>query len=69
MNGEAPTTTWLPGEVIKDEYRLFVPPELPPGEYSLIVGMYIAETGQRLPLAGGGDHIVLSTKVVLSVKA
>ncbi|TKJ30714.1 MAG: hypothetical protein CEE40_04270 [Chloroflexi bacterium B3_Chlor] len=46
--GEAPTTSWLEGEVIADEYEIVVDSAAPPGEYVIEIGMYDANTGQRL---------------------
>jgi hypothetical protein len=36
-----PTDLWRPGEVLRDEHALTVPPETPPGRYRLLVGMYL----------------------------
>jgi len=49
-DGTLPTTGWLRGEVIADEYDIVVKPETPTGEYTLEIGMYEAATGQRLPV-------------------
>ncbi len=51
-----PTTTWRPDEIIRDEH--LIRPELPPGNYSLEIGLYDADV-QRLPLQGGGDAFVI----------
>ncbi len=60
--GAAPTTSWLPGEVIADPYALALPATLPAGEYRLVVGMYRTDGGQRLPvLDGAADRIALAT--------
>ena len=48
--GERPTTGWLPGEIIRDDHRLTLPLEAPPGPYRLIVGLYDPQTGRRLSL-------------------
>jgi hypothetical protein len=56
--GAAPTTTWLPGEILIDSYTLPVP-ELAAGHYQLIAGLYNAATGERLPLIAGGDFVEL----------
>jgi hypothetical protein len=37
---------------------------LPPGSYRLISGFYDFESGQRLPLAGGGDFTELAVFAV-----
>ncbi|MEZ4644249.1 MAG: hypothetical protein R3E31_16205 [Chloroflexota bacterium] len=48
-NGTYPTQGWLPGYTIADEHSLFLPSDLPAGEYRLAVGLYVPETGVRLP--------------------
>lgn len=62
--GEAPTTSWVSGEFIQDEYELHLPEALPPGPYRLIAGLYDARTMQRVPVQFGpnapeGDHVLL----------
>ncbi len=42
------TSRWLPDEVVTDSYQIQIPPDTPPGSYRLEIGLYIAETGQRL---------------------
>ncbi|RME75270.1 MAG: hypothetical protein D6784_08250, partial [Chloroflexi bacterium] len=64
QNGAAPTTTWLSGEILTDPYTLTLPPDLPPGDYRLITGMYHPATGQRLPVDSGGDFVFLSQVTV-----
>jgi hypothetical protein len=53
LAGSAPTLLWFPrwraGTRITDRYSLDVPPDLPPGTYPLVVGMYGFSTFQRLP--------------------
>jgi hypothetical protein len=39
-------------------------PSLPPGEYSIEIGMYVPESGQRLPIVDAtgkslGDRIII----------
>jgi len=57
-NGALPTTGWLPGEFIMDEYEIPVQPDAPPGQYVIEIGMYQAETGQRLPILEQGREVV-----------
>ncbi len=45
-----PTTLWPVGETIRESSDLFLPPDLPPGRYELWVGLYLLETGARLPV-------------------
>jgi uncharacterized membrane protein len=58
--GSRPTDSWQPGETITDRHGLFLPPDLPPGDYRLIVGLYdLHDPAARLPVAGG-DYLTLS---------
>jgi hypothetical protein len=59
LSGDAPTSTWSPGEVLNDPHRLTLASDAPPGEYQLIVALYLLETGQRLPAQEGGDTVSL----------
>jgi hypothetical protein len=59
LAGAAPTTTWLPGEIIADAYSLPLPADLPAGEYRLIVGFYNPTTGERLPTTLGSNFVEL----------
>jgi hypothetical protein len=56
QKGEWPTSRWVRGEVVVDEYLVAIPPNLPAGFYEIIAGFYRPETGQRLTLANGQDH-------------
>jgi 4-amino-4-deoxy-L-arabinose transferase-like glycosyltransferase len=44
------TATWLPGEVIIDRRTIPLRPDLAEGTYELLVGLYTADNGQRLPV-------------------
>jgi len=48
--GQLPTTLWGQDELIPDPYNIAIPPETPVGTYQLRVGLYDAETFQRLPI-------------------
>ena len=63
-NSARPTTGWIPGEFVQDEYALVLPPDTAPGNYQLITGLYSAETGERLPLAdSSGDAITIPVSI------
>ncbi len=49
VGGHYPTSLWAPGEVIVDQRRLSIK-GLPSGAYQLRAGMYLLETGKRLPV-------------------
>ena len=63
LGGVYPTSLWDPGEIIADEITLTLPPELPPGEYSLVVGLYDFNTGLRLAAPGQPENSVTLTTV------
>jgi hypothetical protein len=46
--GYFPTTYWDPGEFITDEHALEIPASLAPGGYTLTIGLYDLETGERM---------------------
>jgi hypothetical protein len=51
--GTRPTTGWQPGEVVQDRHGLMLPADLPPAEYRLIAGLYLPDSGERLPAVLG----------------
>jgi hypothetical protein len=55
VDGFYPTTEWQAGETVRDQYTLMISPETPPGRYWLEVGMYLAETGERLTISDDGS--------------
>ena len=67
-DGLMPTTTWQVGQVVTDRYGVPLPADLPPGCYTLIVALYHATSGERLPVvlngASLGDHLRLSDIII-----
>ena len=57
-----PTTTWDdPDEIMLGrEFTLSLPPELPPGEYRLVSGLYDPVSWQRVSSPAGEDHVLIS---------
>lgn len=51
------TTAWLPGEQIADNHGVLLPPDMPPGEYQLAVGLYNVLDGERLPIEVNGEPV------------
>jgi hypothetical protein len=62
--GNAPTTGWLPGEVISDRIDLPLDTQLPSGRYALEVGLYNPADGRRLAAPDGSDRVLLGEVVV-----
>lgn len=54
-----PTSGWQPGEEIEDKQAMLLPRDIPPGQYQIMVGFYLLETGQRLTLTDGQDSLGL----------
>jgi hypothetical protein len=57
MNGRYPTSNWLPHQPVEDRVDLALPADLPPGDYSIVVGMYEPATGQRLAVRAAGGEV------------
>ena len=53
-----PTDWWATGQVIDDPYALHIPPNLPPGAYRIVVGMYNPLDGTHLIDTRTGDGAV-----------
>jgi len=65
-----PTSQWARGEVMVDEWVVPIPDDVPPGDYGLVVGVYRADTGERLSLldtsgAPVGDHAALPVRLTI----
>ena len=43
-----PTYDWRPGQIIADQHAIPVRPDTLPGDYPILVGMYLPDTGARL---------------------
>ncbi len=52
LDGSLPTGRWQPGALIRDDQDLALPPDLPPGTYTLAVGMYDPQTVVSINDAG-----------------
>ncbi|MBN1995512.1 MAG: hypothetical protein JW953_22685 [Anaerolineae bacterium] len=61
LAGLYPTSHWLPGETVVDLITLSLPPDLPAGNYTVLVGLYQLDTLERLPVANdaSGENAVI----------
>jgi len=50
VSGLYPTTKWTPGEEIVDRYEITTGLEIPLDEYSIEIGLYELDSGERLPV-------------------
>jgi hypothetical protein len=66
--GLAPTTSWPAGSSVADNHGVLLPAGLPPGEYTLSIGLYELFTNVRLPVTldgtSAGDRLDLGVVVV-----
>jgi mannosyltransferase len=66
--GLLPTTSWLAGQRYADNHGVLIPADLPPGRYTLAVGLYNLFDTMRLPVSLGGqpagDRLELTTITV-----
>jgi hypothetical protein len=71
-NGTYPTSLWSPGEVVVDEAYLDLPKALPPGRYTLRVGLYLQQNNQaagaftiaNAPPGSTQDYVVIGPLTV-----
>jgi hypothetical protein len=57
MGGAFPTSLWDSGDVVRDPHRLTLGDNAASGDYTLSIGLYNSNTGERLPAykeQGGG---------------
>ena len=64
VGGLVLTTMWKPDEIVRDNHGVFLPLDLPRGDYKLEVGLYDVNSSERLTLADGSDKLFLDSIVV-----
>jgi hypothetical protein len=67
LDGDYPTSQWGVNETVIDVHNVELPPDLPPGQYGVWVGMYQMETMERLPVEGdtwGENAVPLGTIII-----
>jgi hypothetical protein len=55
--GAYPTWAWAAGEWIADRWMLALPDNLQPGQYTLKLGFYRKDTGERMPVTQAGAAV------------
>ncbi|MBN1562202.1 MAG: hypothetical protein JXA10_00055 [Anaerolineae bacterium] len=67
VNGTRLTPSWIPDEYIVDPYALEFDPEFADyrGPARLEVGFYDPETGNRIRVANGADHVILPIEITV----
>jgi hypothetical protein len=54
-------TCWAPGAYYLDRHTIPLDPNVAAGQYTLNVGLYSPETGERVPVDTGDDHLRLQS--------
>jgi hypothetical protein len=65
MDGAKPTSTWAEGEIIADHHRIPVGPDVPPGTYQLLAGIYDTETLQPLTAVDEAGNMMDAGRIPL----
>lgn len=69
FHGTRPPYTWQPGEIVIDHQLLALPADLPPGQYSLEVGLYNPDGSGRLPAYLNGVRQLEERVPLATIKA
>jgi hypothetical protein len=48
LQGNLPTSLWVPGITLQDDYQIALPADCPAGMYTIQIGLYEPSTGERL---------------------
>ncbi|HUS71044.1 MAG TPA: glycosyltransferase family 39 protein [Anaerolineae bacterium] len=64
VDGDYPTSFWSVGEVVRDQYELVLPSDVPAGDYEIEVGLYLVSSGARLPVLDDAGQ-VLDNRILL----
>ncbi|MCB0169480.1 MAG: hypothetical protein KDJ97_02915, partial [Anaerolineae bacterium] len=63
LDGTAPTTTWAAGEIVADPVTLDIPADVGREPHHLLLALYRVETGERLTLPNGDDHLTIPVTI------
>jgi hypothetical protein len=62
-------TSWQPGKPVIDHFAVAIPPDTPPGELTIRVGIYRPDNGLRLRVVdaanAGPDYVIVGRTQVL----
>ncbi len=66
--GDYPTWAWSPGEMIVDNWTLTLPDHLAPGDYTIRLGFYRQDTGERMAVMQTGMPATDNSAVLLTFR-
>ncbi len=64
VQGSYPTSQWAVGQEVRDPYEVRLEGDAPPGEYRVVVGWYLLETMERLPVLDDAGRPISDSFVV-----
>jgi hypothetical protein len=73
-NGLYPTTQWKPGETVKDEFTLYLPPDTQTRAVNIWLGLWEPRTDTRMPLTNpelvrnDGKHRIMLAQVPVATR-
>ncbi len=65
--GDFPTRRWPTDKYVRDEHTITLPPDLPPGEYTVQAGLWVQAEGWRLPLLDAAGQQIGDTYHLFSL--
>ena len=65
MDGDAPTSGWVEGQVVVDKYTIPVAESAQPGQLDVEVGMYDPQDITRLPITDGEGNLLPGERMLL----
>jgi hypothetical protein len=64
--GHYPTWAWSTGEKFTDRWQFQLPTNLAPGAYTIEIGFYRQDNGERMPVAVNGKPALNNSAALLS---
>ena len=58
---------WRQGDIFQTVWELPLPPDLPPGEYSIATAFYLLPEVERVPLTNGGGDLLVVERLTLPI--
>jgi hypothetical protein len=65
--GLFPTSQWRAGDLIRDSFAITLPPDVPPGDYPLVIGWYTYPDFTRLPLLSAGRALPDNRAIIATI--
>lgn len=65
--GLFPTSQWRAGDLIRDSFAVTLPPDVPPGDYPLVIGWYTYPDFTRLPLLSAGRALPDNRAIIATI--